>query len=45
METYLTHTERIRKSPPVSAVNAWNMIRPAVRLRIKKVLRELLRDK
>ena len=30
--TYLTHTERIRKSPPVSAINEWNMIPSKIRL-------------
>ena len=30
--TYLTHAERIRKSPPVSAVTEWNMIPSEIRL-------------
>ena len=31
LRTYLTHTERIRKSPPVNAINEWNIIPPSVK--------------
>ena len=32
IRTYITHTERIRKSPPVSAYGEWNMIPAVIRL-------------
>ena len=32
IKTYISHTERIRKSPPNSASDEWNMIPPSVRL-------------
>ena len=35
--TYLAHTERIRKSPPVNAVSEWNMIPSRIRLSKNKV--------